>query len=115
MLTTNPILSDVCYGVMSAPVVSEVTQPDGTTFRARSRGDEWNYWSETEDGYTIIQDKETGWWYYAAEDETQGIKMSQHPVGKIDPKNFNLKKKLLPKMKEHRNQLPPRRTLDNHE
>ncbi|MBI5657498.1 MAG: hypothetical protein HZC44_12070 [Geobacter sp.] len=111
ILATNSIPLDVCYGAIAAPIVSEITQPDGTKIKVRERGDEWNNWTETVDGYTIIQDKETRWWYYAGEDETKGIKMSQHPVGKIDPKNFNLKKGLLPKMKEHKNQLPPRRYL----
>ncbi len=103
----------ICIAAPAAPIISEITQPDGTKFKARNRGDEWNNWTETDTGYTIIKDQETGWWYYAVKDEGNGIKMGTNPVGKIDPQDFSLTKGLLPKMKEHPNQLPPRRQLDN--
>lgn len=99
----------VCNAVPAAPRISEITQPDGTKFKARLRGDEWNNWVETEDGYTVLEDTTTGWWYYAIPDDEHGIKRSMHPAGKVDPTNFNIKKGLLPKMKEHPNKLPPRR------
>ncbi|MEW6717070.1 MAG: M6 family metalloprotease domain-containing protein [Chloroflexota bacterium] len=40
-------------------------QPDGTQFPAVSFGNEWVNGYETLDGFTIIQNPETGFWHYA--------------------------------------------------
>lgn len=42
-------------------------QPDGTDFIARSWGDEFFYWMETDNGYRIIESSD-GWYYYATLD-----------------------------------------------
>ncbi|MGM9764334.1 MAG: M6 family metalloprotease domain-containing protein [Candidatus Cryptobacteroides sp.] len=47
------------------PVV--MTQPDGSTFTAQLRGDEFMKIKTTIDGYAIIQG-EDGWWYYGIYD-----------------------------------------------
>jgi len=44
-------------------VISELTQPDGTVFQARFKGDEWNNWFETIGGYSVKEGKD-GHWYY---------------------------------------------------
>ncbi len=49
-----------------APLVVELSQPDGTTFSAVPRGDEYANWMETTDGHTVIE--ENGTWYYAGKD-----------------------------------------------
>ena len=43
----------------------ELSQPNDVTFNARLWGDEFAWQHETEDGYTIIQDRTDGYWYYA--------------------------------------------------
>ena len=48
----------------AAPVVSKISQPDGTEFQATAWGDEWLNGVETIQGYTIDKDTETGYWYY---------------------------------------------------
>lgn len=93
------IFNSKSFAVPAAPVIFEISQPDGTTFKAKQEGDEWLNWVETEDGYTIIQDETTGWWYYAIPDEVEGIRMSAHLVGKIKPKELNIKTGLRPKQK----------------
>jgi M6 family metalloprotease-like protein len=40
-------------------------QPDGTTFKARKRGDEFQNWTETESGYTVIRNRSKKTWEYA--------------------------------------------------
>lgn len=49
--------------VPAAPIVVEIQQPDGTHFSVVTKGDEWNSWTETTDGYTIAKDK-NGYWRY---------------------------------------------------
>lgn len=45
-----------------------ITQPDGTVFTSRIRGDEWIRIKTTADGHAIIQDPD-GWWSYAVYDD----------------------------------------------
>ncbi|MBI5206184.1 MAG: M6 family metalloprotease domain-containing protein [Candidatus Firestonebacteria bacterium] len=77
-------------------MIVEISQPDGTKFKTIQKGDEWNNWHETEDGFTIIEDKTTGWWYYAIPDTTSGIRISSFPVGKIKPEQIKIIKSLKP-------------------
>ncbi len=51
------------YAVPAAPGISEIAQLDGTGFSARIKGDEWNNWVETVDGYSIDKGDD-GYWYY---------------------------------------------------
>ena len=60
-------------------------QPDGTRFRARLFGDEWVNGTETLDGYTIIKDKATGYWKYAAKVPHGELFPSPYTVGKDLP------------------------------
>ena len=47
--------------IPATPNVLTLTQPDGTTLRARLRGDEWQHWMETLDGRIIEQDANGEW------------------------------------------------------
>ena len=76
--------------VPAAPITIEFQQPDGTTFDGKIKGDEWLHWHETEDGYSVIKDKATGWWYYAIPDEVEGIQMSTYPAGKKNQTSLQL-------------------------
>lgn len=55
------------WAVTAAPLETLLTQADdGSTFWARHGGDEYIAWTETLDGYTIVEDQ--GVWYYAVQD-----------------------------------------------
>jgi len=88
--------SPTAYSVPACPEVALVRQPDGTVFGARRVGDErWSF-TETEDGYTILQDADSGFWFYAA--ERDGIlEKSSFAVGKVSPKSLGLKQYLRPR------------------
>ena len=53
------------YCVPASPDSFTVKQPDGTEFKALKKGDEWNNWTETATGYTVVQDPKTKVWEYA--------------------------------------------------
>ncbi|MBI5206837.1 MAG: M6 family metalloprotease domain-containing protein [Candidatus Firestonebacteria bacterium] len=67
----------------AAPITFTINQPDGTSFEAKQKGDETIHWYETHDGYTIIKNKETGWWYYAIPDLYSGFTMGKYKVGSL--------------------------------
>jgi M6 family metalloprotease-like protein len=52
------------YASPASPDPFIVTQPDGTTFSAIQWGDENQNGLETEDGYSITQDSDSGYWVY---------------------------------------------------
>jgi hypothetical protein len=53
----------IAFGVPASPDAMEVVQPDGTIVKVHQRGDEWNNWVETLDGYTIEKGPD-GYWRY---------------------------------------------------
>jgi M6 family metalloprotease-like protein len=71
--------------VQAAPGTFVLRQPDGSTFRARARGDEWQNWTETLDGYTILREAQTGFWVYAERDTRGGGVPSGRVVGRDSP------------------------------
>jgi len=66
-----------------------ITQPDGTVIECFATGDEYYNWLHDKDGYTIIQDKETGYYSYAILDGKELVS-SAHIVGQIDPSTIGL-------------------------
>lgn len=60
------------------------TQPDGSTFAATVRGDEWTKIRTTPDGCTIIQDTE-GWWCYGVYSEECTVECTGYRVGSDAP------------------------------
>ena len=81
------------YGVPAAPGIRELTQPDGTVFRAVLWGDERMHGWETEDGYTIVREANSGYWNYALHGKDGSLVSSGRRVG-IDPRPGNLEKHL---------------------
>ena len=55
----------VAEGAPANPFPMEVFQPDGTRMELTNRGDEFCFWVETPEGYTVIQNSESGFWEYA--------------------------------------------------
>ena len=64
-----------------------LTQPDGTTFNALFKGDEFMKIKTTEDGHAIIQE-EDGWWCYAWFDQEGKRYSSGHKVGGSTPSDI---------------------------
>lgn len=98
------IFNSVSSAVPAAPHTQELTQPDGTKIKAKLRGDERLHWHETEDGYTIIKDKTTQWWHYAAGDKDRGLIISGHKAGEagVENKRPDVKRGLHPPRKQYR-------------
>ena len=71
-------LSPQSFAVPAFDKVIILTQPDGSTFEAIQRGDEYANWMETAEGYSIVQSE--GDWYYAVLDETGQLIPSTHAV-----------------------------------
>ncbi|MBI5416810.1 M6 family metalloprotease domain-containing protein, partial [Candidatus Poribacteria bacterium] len=84
------------FACLADQTIFEISQPDGKSFKAIKKGDEWSHWHETDNGYTIIEDENTGWWYYAAPDPANGIKISPYTVGNFSPEKLNIKRALRP-------------------
>jgi len=55
----------VTHAVPANPTTFTLSQANGTTFQARTRGDEWRSWTETTSGYTVLFDEKAGSWVYA--------------------------------------------------
>jgi immune inhibitor A len=54
--------------------VAELLQPDGRSFRARLWGDERHHGYETEDGFTVEQDRSTRFWHFVGSDESGAVR-----------------------------------------
>ena len=67
--------------VVANPNPYDVIQADGQQIKVVQRGDEWNNWIETMEGYAIEKDS-YGWWVYAG---TGHIKECGLVVGFDDP------------------------------
>uniref|UniRef100_A0A7C3RE12 M6 family metalloprotease domain-containing protein n=1 Tax=Archaeoglobus fulgidus TaxID=2234 RepID=A0A7C3RE12_ARCFL len=70
--------------VPAAPIVHELKNADGSTFKAKLVGDEWANWFETLDGYTVVLNESSGNWEYAILKDGR-LAPSGAVVGKIKP------------------------------
>ena len=59
------ILTSTLYSAPAYSIERQFQQPDGTTFEARKKGDEYLHWIETEEGDILLLNKETQWYEYA--------------------------------------------------
>ena len=83
------INSFLSYGAYLSNVPITITQPDGTKIECFVTGDEYYNWAHDKDGYTIIQDKNTGYYCYAVLNRDE-LTASQYVVGKTMPKSGSL-------------------------
>jgi len=58
------------------PKAVSIPQPDGSTFMAHTRGDEFLGWTETTDGYTVLRNASTGYFEYAAQGPSGDLRPS---------------------------------------
>ncbi len=70
-------------------------QPDGSSFCARIRGDEFMKIYTTEDGNSIIQDKD-GWWCYAYYDDGGSTFSSGYRIGRKVPQEVTSRSRMIP-------------------
>ena len=77
-------ISGSLYGSPVRQREAVYTQPDGTTFKVKIRGDEWTKIRTTTDGCSISQD-ETGWWCYGIYDSDGNLTCSEYKIGKPAP------------------------------
>jgi M6 family metalloprotease-like protein len=66
------------------------TQADGTTFQARQHGDRIYNWMETENGYPIRRNPETGYFEYLRLSKNGAFEHTDLVVGRDDPEAANL-------------------------
>ena len=71
------------------------TQPDGTTFQARIKGDEWFKLRTTMDGCAITKSSD-GWWRYGIYDTDGKISPSGYEVGKETPEEIKAASRNIP-------------------
>ena len=84
--------------VPAFPDGGEAVQPDGNSFRLHLRGDEYFSWTETEEGYAVLEDPADGFWKYARPDDAQACFriIPEAQVGSADPARHGLGKRALP-------------------
>jgi M6 family metalloprotease-like protein len=88
------LASGTAQAVPAAPIVFELTQPNGVTFEARAYGDEWNNGIETVNGFTILQNRDTGFWEFA--ERGQGRKLQPSGLRVAIDSSAGLRKHLRP-------------------
>lgn len=83
---------------MSAPFINEkftFTNPDGSTFEVVGSGNQYYARFETEDGFTVVKDPETGYYKYAQLSDDKGALLpTAQSVGEVDPNELGLEKHL---------------------
>ncbi len=66
-----------------------ITQPDGASYKCFASGDEYHNWLHDSNGYTIIQNKTTGFYTYAKKNGSI-VEPSEYIVGQIEPQATGL-------------------------
>ena len=75
------------YAVSAYPGWIRHRCPDGTFVNLKLKGDEHHKWAVTEDGYTLLRDRE-GDWCYAAEDCAGEVRASAWKLSAERPENY---------------------------
>lgn len=89
------LIASICDAGPARPGTMTFTQPDGTTFLARAKGDEFMKIITTSDGNAILKDSD-GWWYYATYDSNGQKISSGYRVGKDVPSQILSASSLIP-------------------
>ncbi len=79
------------YGAYLENLPMTITQPDGEKFECLASGDEFFNYLHDEEGYTIIQSQEDGYYYYAVK-YNDAVIPSKYKVGSINPGQTGLQK-----------------------
>ena len=73
LLLVASVISRAAYAGPAFPGMTEVVQPNGASIAVHLRGDEWNNWTETVEGYAIAQSRSGYWEYVSSYDERTPI------------------------------------------
>jgi len=88
------------------------TQPDGSNLNLAYSGDEFEHRMHDADGYTVVQDPESGYAVYAIPDG-KGLKPSQYKVGTVNPETLGIARNLLPDPTHRQRLIAEKETLAN--
>ncbi len=77
------LFPSAAFAAPPRPGIVALTQPDGSTFRARAWGDERAHGMETLDGYTIVLDSQSRYWVYAVRSSTGTLTPARGPQGNL--------------------------------
>lgn len=80
----------------ASPDLIEVTQPDGSSFKIRKQGDEFQNWTETETGHTVLKNPKTKEWEYAVKNLDGSLGLSGQKVSPQQKTPTDLPKHLKP-------------------
>ncbi|SJZ88798.1 M6 family metalloprotease domain-containing protein [Trichlorobacter thiogenes] len=80
----------------ASPDLIEVTQPDGSSFKIRKHGDEFQNWTETETGHTVLKNLKTKEWEYAVKNSDGSLGLSGQKVSPQQKAPTDLPKHLKP-------------------
>ncbi len=83
------LLGALLHGAMLKNIPMTITQPDGTTFECLASGDEYFNYLHDENGYTIIQSQDDGFYYYAAMQNNAPV-ASAYRVNEVNPASAGL-------------------------
>jgi hypothetical protein len=89
LIITYMVFHTCLWGVYVENHSMSITQPDGTVIKCLYTGDEYYGRFHNADGYTIIQNLETGYYCYAILVGDELI-ASEYVVGTVSPKSVNL-------------------------
>ena len=89
--------TQLIHAAPAFPGVTEIIQPNGAVVEARIRGDEWNSWIETLDGYSIAEN-ESGYWEYVTSFTRQTPNLSGVYANRIPP--LHLQKGVVPTLRK---------------
>ena len=90
-------LSLPVYSVDACPDPISLIQPDGYSFIAFKKGDEWQNWIELEKGYSIALNKQSGYWEFVAKYSKQIPMLSGIKVHENYQRTIHLSKHIRPK------------------
>ena len=83
------IFFNCIYGVNVTFKPDVITQPDGETIRCFVSGDEYFNWAHDENGYTLIQSQNDGFFYYGVIDGDEVVP-SEYLVCSVIPADAGL-------------------------
>lgn len=84
------------YAGPASPELVTATQPDGSSFKVRKQGDEFQNWTETETGHTVLRNKKTHEWEYAVQNQDGSLGLSGRKVIPTQQAPADIPKRLKP-------------------
>lgn len=81
----------VAFAAWVENVPQTITQPDGQVIHCFASGDEYYHWLHDAEGYTIVLNREDGYFYYGIR-KGEIVVPSKHVAGQVDPAKAGLLK-----------------------